>query len=166
MTTQNSRQYLRSLKTLHTALLLGMIAFSVTGVTLMMSASIFPEDNKSLHDIMKFVVPVVSVIAFLYSGILFKKKTDELKNGSNLSLGFRLNGYRTASLLRWVLLESAVFLSLIALLLTKEYYYAIFIFLLLVFFFLYAPSAEKIKTQLELNSQEQALLDDDYAEWM
>ena len=165
MATQNSRQYLRNLKMIHTTLLLGMIVFSVIGVTLMMSANIFSENNNRLHQVMQFVVPVVAIAAFLGSGVIFKKQTDELKNNPNLSLGYRLNGYRSASIVRWALLEGAVFVSLITLLLTKEYYYAIFIFLLLVFFFLYAPSAEKIKTQLELNSQEQALLDDEYGEF-
>lgn len=162
---QNSRQYLRSLKMVHTSLLIGMIIFSVIVVVLMMTASVFEENAASLHNIMKFFVPVVTIAAFLGSGVIFKKKIDALKQASGTSFRYRMEQYRTACIMRWAMLEGAVMLALVAQLLTKNYYYSIFIFLLLIFFFLYAPSAEKIKTQLELGSQEQAILDDEYGEW-
>jgi hypothetical protein len=162
---QTSGQYLRNIKMVHSSLLIGMIIFSVIVVVLMMTASLFEEDAASLHNIMRFVVPVVSVGAFIGSGILFKQKIDSVKQASGMSFGYRMDQYRSASIIRWAILEGAVMLALIAQLLTKNYYYSIFIFLLLVFFFLYAPSAEKIKSQLGLNSEEQAMLDDEYAEW-
>jgi hypothetical protein len=162
---QNSRQYLRSLKMIHSSLLIGMIVFSIIVVVLMMTASIFEDDAGSVHNIMKFLVPVITVAAFFGSGIIFKKKTDMLKQASGMGFRYRMEQYRSACMVRWAILEGAVMLALIAQLLTKNYYYTIFIFLLLIFFFLYAPTADKIKTQLDLNSNEQAMLDDEYTEW-
>jgi ABC-type protease/lipase transport system fused ATPase/permease subunit len=162
---QTSGQYLRNIKMVHSTLLIGMIIFSVIVVVLMMTMSLFEEDAASLHQVMKFVVPVISLAAFIGSGFLFKKKMDAVKQATGISFGYRMDQYRNASIVRWAMLEGAVMLALIAQLLTKNYYYSIFIFLLLVFFFLYAPSAEKIKTQLQLNSEEQAMLDDEYSEW-
>lgn len=159
----NSRQFLRSVKTLHTAMLIGMVIFTVVVVVIMTSTTIFGESAEVIHNVMKFVAPVVTVIAFLGSGIIFKQKVDAART-SNTSLRFRLEQYRTACIARWALLEAGVMTALVGLLLTKKYYYAIFIFLLLVFFFLYAPSPEKIKTQLDLNSADQAALDDEYAD--
>lgn len=159
----NSRQYLRTLKMMHTTMLIGMIVFTVVVVVMMTSTTIFGESADAIHNVMKFVAPLVAVATFLGSGVLFKQRIDSVRT-SNTTLRFRLEQYRTASIMRWAMLEGGVMTSLVGLLLTKNYYYAIFIFLLLVFFFLYAPSSEKIKTQLELNSADQAALDDEYAD--
>lgn len=159
----NSRQFIRSLKTLHTTMLIGMIIFTVVVVVLMTSTTLFGESADAIHNVMKFVAPLIAVFAFLGSGVLFKQRIDPVRT-SNTSLRFRLEQYRSACIIRWAMLEGGVMVALVGLLLTKNYYYAIFIFLLLVFFFLYAPSAEKVKTQLDLNTTDQALLDDDYAD--
>jgi hypothetical protein len=163
MQIQTSGQYLRNLKMLHTTLLVFMILFCIIVVVLMSTGSFIQDNGQQLHRVMQFVAPLTTLAAIAGSAIIFKKRTDALKD-SGLSLRFRLEKYRTACIMRWALLEGAVTVSLLAQLLTQQYYYSIFIFLLLVFFFLYAPSAEKIKMQLQLDGMEQARLDDVYQE--
>jgi hypothetical protein len=141
-----------------------MMLFAAVVVIMLGTKSITLNTGGKIHGILQFLVPVMCVAGFLGGNMLFKKKLDAI-NGHGGSLFRRLTDYRTASLLRWAMLEGPVILAVIGLMLTGKYiFYGPFIFLMLVFFLLYAPSEEKIKMQLQLNGQEQAVLDDEYAE--
>jgi hypothetical protein len=159
-----SAEYLRSLKSLHALLLAGIILFTILGAISVYMGAVDVSASSSVHKVLMFLVPVASVAGLLMANLLFKKKTDALRSAGSMSLRYRLEQFRSASLLRWALTEAPLMLAIIALILTGSYYYGIFIFLLLIFFILYAPSADKIKMQLELSSEEAALLDDGYAE--
>jgi hypothetical protein len=157
--------YLRTLKTLHTALLVGMILFASIAVILLGTGSFVVPQPDELHSIFRFVAPLMAVACFFGSTLLFKKKIDALNAKPQNNLGNKLRQYQAASILRWALLEAAVLTSIIALLLTGKYvYYGSIIFVLLVFFIMYAPTADKIPAQVQMSSQERQQFDDDLTE--
>jgi hypothetical protein len=157
-------QYMRNLKTVHRALLAGIVLFTIIAAVVVSQELMSFESGEKLHNIFKFIAPVFTVLAILAANLVFKKKTDELKQASNTTLRFRLEQYRAASMQRWATTELPLFFSIVALILTGEYYYGIFIFLVLVFFILYAPDAGKVSMHLQLGTTEAALLEDEYAE--
>jgi hypothetical protein len=165
MNPTTSGRYMRTLKTLHTVLLAGMMLFAAIAVILLGTKTFTGPEPGKMHDILKFLAPLAALSGFIGSTIIFKKQLDEINAALNSSLGQKLARYRTACIIRWALLEGPVILAVIGLLLTGNYYfYGPIIFLLLIFFLLYAPSEEKIKMQVKMSSAEQAVLDDNFGE--
>jgi hypothetical protein len=88
-------RYMRGLKTLHTALLAGMMLFAAVVVILLGTKSIKLGPGGNIHGILQFLVPVVCVAGFFGGNMIFKQKLDAI-NGHGGSLLRRLTDYRTA----------------------------------------------------------------------
>jgi hypothetical protein len=156
--------YLKSLAMLHKGLMGGVVLFSGMVVFLINKTSKPGQYNEPLHGIFQYVVPLVAVLGIVMSTLLYKRKLDAILEKPDAALSQKLIGYRTACLTRWAVLEAATLCSTIALFLTGRYYYIIFLFLLLLFFILYAPAKEQVIAHLQLNTNEQYILEDPYAE--
>ena len=155
--------YFRNLKLVHRVMLIMNILCSVLFAVIINVATPKLASTEALHNIMKYVIIAVVLLGFVGSNLHFVKKLIALKQ-SNTTLAYRLTAYRSASIIRWTLVEMPLIISNILLFITGSYYYIIYIFILLLFFIMYTPSKLQVMSYLNLSPNEQTLLDDDYNE--
>jgi divalent metal cation (Fe/Co/Zn/Cd) transporter len=156
--------YLKNLKKLHRAMLTGVVLISFTAIVIITKgAKLFPDQEK-WHNIGQYIAPILMLLGIVLSAILYQKQINAIVQKTDISLAQKLSDYRTASIIRWTCIEGAILVSVVLLFLTGNYYYLIFLFVLLVFFVMYTPSKDQIIAHLRLSSNEQNILNDEYAE--
>ncbi len=155
--------YFRNLKLVHRVMLIMNILCSVLFAVIINVASPKLASTEALHNIMKYIIIAIALICYVGSNYYFAKKIN-LLNNSIFTLAYRLTAYRSASIIRWTLVEMPLIISNILLFITGSYYYIIYIFILLLFFIMYTPSKLQVMSYLNLSPNEQTLLDDDYNE--
>jgi hypothetical protein len=147
---------LRAIQILYKALLVGQILFAAIALFVVESGR-FTLHNAELGNILLIVAVILSVggVAFSYS--LFEKRMEIVKQQNDLSS--KLEGYRAALIMQLGLSEFPALLAIIFYFITGNHAFLIIIILLLVNFLNLYPSRNKIVKQLELNSEEEAILE-------
>jgi hypothetical protein len=159
-----SKEYLKSLQILHKALLAGVILFSFVTIFLINKTGFAPKVNESFKTIGFVLVPLAAVIGLISSTFIFKKQVDKILLNTSMKLVNKLELYRAASIARWAFLEAPMLLATIFLFLTGSYYFIAVSFIILIFYIMYTPSVAQISNHLQLSSNEQMILEDEYGE--
>lgn len=154
MITQPPLSNIRTLKLLHSSLLVGQLVFAAIAVYLIYSKSFYPVFQKSE------IVTIVSsgVIGFACAFIIialqiYKKKVDEIKN-SDENISLKISRFRTVSIIRWAMIEAPAMLAIICYLLTGNQFLLIVIAIILFIFYYTKPSLAKVATELSMSEKE------------
>ena len=149
---QTASSYMRQLNILYAALALGQLIFFVVASQI---GGISPE----LHEMFRYIVPAVLVGAVLGASFLYMNRMTSIK--SDQSLSKKLDGYRTANILRWACLESGAMFSLVGYFLTGNVWYAYLFAAALLPFIINRPTLDKCMSQLPLTDREKLILQQD-----
>ncbi|MGZ2371423.1 hypothetical protein ACXR6G_16710 [Ancylomarina sp. YFZ004] len=160
---QTSKQYFKSLKVIHIALLLGQLAFA----TLAYIINFITPISNGMEDLNDIFLILVSVITFgsIAAGI-FITKSKLIAANEKPNLSDKLNDYRALTIARLALLEGPVFFAIISFLLTGNLIFLGFAGLILIIFIIQAPGKDKLINDLELTYAEKSLIEDPAARVM
>ncbi len=142
----------KALKVLFAALLAGQSIFAVLSVYFAMQRKL-ELHRHDLDNVFLIVLAIVATICVLAGNKIFKQKTESLKNQQR-PLTERFSEYRTASIIRWALLEGPCLFGIICLMLTANYYFLIVISILLLLFISTAPKKNKVCSDLGINAND------------
>lgn len=152
-----SREYFRTLMILHGAMCAGTVMCLGIMVLLRFSGAAVPDDAGLDHLLMPIAAMVV-VGGCIASHFLYSMR---LKPARSLpGLGEKLAAYRGLLLLRWALLEGPALFATVCFFLTGNQLLLAFAALPLLLLVLSRPTKERAATDLELNWEEKAILDD------
>jgi hypothetical protein len=148
--------FFKSLQVLHKALITGMMLFCAIAIVLMTMGK--APLTLTAYDRTLQVVAVLLGAGLPALGFsLFNKKLQSLDTAAPVAA--RVAGYRSATILRWMLIELPAFFATICFLLTGNYAFAALAIALVFVFAATNPSKTKIVFQLQLNEQEVAELE-------
>jgi len=140
------RNFIKTLSIVHFAMVLGPL---LTGVIFYMNTELIT--NGTQNDIFIYVFPLIALGGIFASKFLFNLFIKNLKNHETLQA--KLAGYQTASLIKFALIEGPAFLNIVWFSQTGNLLYLTIGGVLILFLFMQRPKAEKIETELELNSE-------------
>jgi hypothetical protein len=146
---------IKSLQVIHTAMLAGMVLFCMISAVIKLSGNkpVDPVLNKTLQ----VVVLVVSFVLIRTAFYLFNKQLRALE--PSFSPAEKFSVYRSASIIKWALIEGPVLFAAICFMLTRNYAFIALAFALVILFALQAPAKLKAMLQLQLSEQEFASLE-------
>lgn len=147
---------LKNLKQIYYALLSGILLISAT-ITIVTNGSTETLSIPMLR-IIKYAAPLFSVVCILLSSLLYKKIIDNT-TAVQSGLQEKLNGYKSACICRWAILEAGIIFNIVLYCITNYNYYLVIAFFILVFFILYAPSKAQAQNHLRLSEAEQRSLE-------
>jgi hypothetical protein len=150
------RQQIKSLVLLYTATLAAMIMFLAV-VFFMHYTKNLDLKTEGLDTVFMVLVPLISVAAMLGSRKIFNLRMSQARQKTGLF--DKLIIYKQASITRNALIEFPAFLAIVAFLLTANYLFTGFAALMTLVFVTVRPGLYRIGTELELNSDERALLE-------
>lgn len=153
---QNFKQYFNILRILHLSLLATVVAFGVAVQFVLLPTGSFGSIENSGLYVNLAAGYMVFAIAIGYW--LFGNQMKNAKAGNNLS--DKLHTYRSASIIRWALLEGAALAALVFYLLCGSVVLLAVAGISLVVFLLLHPNVMRLKIDLDLSPAELARLDD------
>jgi hypothetical protein len=147
----------KMLKVLHTALLMGMIVFSVIAIVLV-QRNLVPASGETLERTLQVVCILVSGVGLLAGFNLFKKKMMAARNDTGPGEQ-RMDLYRAACILWWAMIEGPGLLAIIGYILTHNFaFFALGVFHITCLF-VFSPRKANIVVLLNLSSEEVARLE-------
>ena len=141
---------IKQLKIIFFVLAIGQITYFVVTLILIQSEKV--TLNKDFSTVGGFIVPVIVIILVVASRLLYNKLINSKTAGTTHQE--KLLTYRTGSILKFVLLEGANFLSITFYLLTGDFLYAAMFVIIIAIFFANFPSREKFISEFGLSSYE------------
>ncbi|AFL81815.1 hypothetical protein Aeqsu_2355 [Aequorivita sublithincola DSM 14238] len=139
------KSFLRTFKLIHTALTAGVLVF---GVMMFLQTKNQQLNLNYTGDVMYFVVPFMAVAGILAGNYLYGNMLKGL--ASMKTLREKLNGFQSASVIRYALLEGPAFLGIVAFMNEGNQYYLIFSVLLLGWLIMQRPTKDKVESDLKL----------------
>ncbi|MFA5574062.1 MAG: hypothetical protein WC994_03295 [Brumimicrobium sp.] len=139
-----SREYLNSVSLIYYVLMAGIIMFSGVVYFLLIDQTQGISDE-NFYNIAIYLVPIMSIGTFIAGKILAKQINQKNKNKS---WGERLDGYKTASLIKVATLEGSALFSIVCALLTNQIKFLLFAVILLLIMFWERPSEGNIRKSL------------------
>ncbi len=157
-----SKEYFKSLTVIHAALLFGQILFGGVAFGLNTSGQLqLGEELKDLTSIFNILIPFLVIGGVFGSTLLSKNRLKTIREKKDLKE--KLGDYRTLQVLKLALLEVPSFFALVCYLVTGNFMFLAFSAIIIVVFFINRPSKARAIYELELNSEEKALIDEDDA---
>ncbi|MGB0931162.1 MAG: hypothetical protein ACPGVB_10320 [Chitinophagales bacterium] len=156
-----SKQYFKNLQIIFFALLFGQIWFAVCAYFINFYADGFDNSDASFTQILQIIAVVLAVSSLLISTQVSKAFINKAKGEKTLKK--KLESYRSASIIKYALLEGPSLISSTFLLLTGDLFFFIISLLIIAIFFIHKPSKEKTIADLGLHYTEQDLLKDENA---
>lgn len=141
---QNSS--LTVLNTIFFGLLMGQVIFGVIAYVMLTENQYFSLSKDTAF----FAVVCCVAVLGIYAGqFLFKKQLEKVHSAETLQK--KINGYQTALIVKWALIEGHSLLALVAFLVTNNLLFFIVFICLVSFFFFQKPTKEKLIFDLELS---------------
>jgi hypothetical protein len=145
-----SKEYFNALNIMYISLILGQVFFAVITVFLNLNGLIsfnFEESKLAL-----VLIAIILAFSGIYgSNYVFKIRLNNIKQTAGLFN--KLIEYRSASILKWAILEAPSFLAIIGYFLTGDMTFIIITIAIIAFFAMNRPSPEKTCIELELDTQ-------------
>lgn len=148
-----SSGYFKSLKILHTALVVGFTMFVIIVFFLVYTKSSPGLNDESLERTFQVVSVVLTALALLIGFRLFRKRLMDVRH-STAATEERLNKYRAAAIGWWAMIEGPGLLAIIFFFLTHSYAFLALAGFHLLLLAIFAPRKENIIMLLNLSSQE------------
>jgi len=140
---------------MHKAFLLGMVLFvaMATFVKTMGFASASIDFDRKLQVVALILAAGLPAIGFS----MFNKRLAAIEPGADLKA--KLDSYKSATILRWALIEAPALFSIVCFLLTGNYAYTALAVALIFLFAATNPSKTKVVFQLKLSDKEVAAIE-------
>ncbi len=146
------KNFIKSLKTMHLFLVAGLSIFTIWVIFQINSFNTSTNgDNVYLY-----LVPVLALLGYFGSQLIFKKMTTRIKLESQLA--DKLKKYQSALHLKYALIEIPAFLGLFVYFNTGNALPVLISVCLLVYLFVQKPNKENIVNSLPLTSEEKTLV--------
>ncbi|WP_291867459.1 hypothetical protein [Maribacter sp.] len=142
------KSFLKTLSFLHLSLVIGLILFA--GIAYSQSNSITVEPAPKSFFL--YLVPIVAIIGYFGSQFVFKKMLLTIK--LNTTLEEKLKKYKSASHIKFFLIEIPALVSIYAFYTTNNALPLVIAVCLIAYLYVQKPSLDKIKTELALHSDE------------
>lgn len=136
---------LKSLMLIHIALIIGQVIFAVIAVVLNGSTVINLQPE---NDLFFFIIPAFALTSMLAGNLVFKKLLENAKNQSSEEL--KLNGYRSAMIVRYALTEAASLFAIVVYFLQGNLFYILIAGFVIVYFITIRPTQGKAEFDLDL----------------
>lgn len=142
------KSFLKTLTFLHLSLVIGLVLFSAIAYSQSTNISVEPESG----NIFLYFVPVLAIIGYFGSQFFYKKMLNNIDTNSTLEE--KLKKYKTASHVKFLLIEFPALFSIFAFYTTANALPLVIAVCLIIYLYVQRPSSDKIKTELVLNSEE------------
>ncbi|MDG1572007.1 hypothetical protein OZ410_06745 [Robiginitalea sp. M366] len=149
-------KWLQTQRLVHMGLVLGLGA----SIVFLNMDNIPDVDFQSLDYLFPYGVPVLAAAGILLGAFLFRRQMVPLRKAGELDN--KLNGYGTASLIRWGLVEGPAFLANIAAGNEGNAAYLILAVVLLLYIVTLAPTRQRVLNDLQLNPEQQRAFEADF----
>lgn len=151
------REYFRQLNVLFIAFVSGIILFLVTGYIVVY----FQEPlNPEYADFLIFGAPLSGIALIMLGYRLFLGRVKNARSAEKLFV--KMEGYRSAMVLRLILLDGAAFVQIIAYIMTGERVYPFLCMGILTVFILTKPGLERFISESQLGEVEAKVMRDHY----
>lgn len=140
--------FLRTISIIHLALVAGVLAFGLV--------MFFITPNQKLDftyngDVMFFIVPILAIGGIIVGDFIFRKNINVL--AAKHTLREKLEGYLTASIIKYALLEGPALFALVNFMNDDNQYYLITAIFLLGWLIMQRPTRDKIESDLMLEGK-------------
>jgi hypothetical protein len=152
----NVKSYFKTLNLLFYALLAGQLSFAFIVLILTFSGSW--HSTIDTNNIYYFVVLMVVAGVYYGGNFLYKSMMQKIKTKESLINKF--DQMRIAFILKFTLLETASFISIVFYLLTMDYMFLIVALLVIFLFFISRLNKEQIITDMNLSDDEKLIIQD------
>jgi len=142
------KTFLKTLSFLHLSLVIGLILFSILAFTQTNGISLEPQPKNGLL----YIVPILAIVGYFGSQTLYKKMLSGIKTDS--SLEEKLKKYKSASHIKFFLLEIPALFSIYTFYSTSNALPLVIAVCLIIYLYVQKPSVDKIKTELNLSSND------------
>ncbi len=155
-TGQTSRAYFWVLTIVHLALIAGQVVFAIIALFLTLNKKIELGDPEFMKTF-RYIVPIIAAAGILASLILYVIKVKQINAADSLKM--KMTSYRGILIMRYAFLEGPSFLAGFAFMFTSDVIYLGIMLLMILSLVFWRPSRTKIVTDLNLNPQETATLE-------
>jgi len=157
---QTSKQYFKNLQILHGALLFGQLSF--LGLAYFIHSMVGGDENLfGFVFTAQLIVGILALSSLLITTQVTKSQLQSIKQKTTLKE--KLEGYRSALLLKYALLEGPSLFASVCLLLSGHIFFLAMAVLIIVVFFIQKPTKAKTIADLELSHKDQELLQNEEA---
>jgi hypothetical protein len=157
-TKQSSKDYFKAMHIMFFALLAGQVMFALIVLIFSQMGIIAGGFDNSVTNIF-FAVNILFIGSCLYaSNFVFQNKMKSIYAMAPLSS--KLVEYRSASIIKWALLEGPSFLSIIFAFLTGNLIFLGLAVMVMIYFLTMKPGAEKAATEMGLDFEQKNQLSD------
>ena len=140
--------YIKSLKIIHLALVIGQIMFLVISVIINRMIGPMYSGDKSMNTLLFYVVPLLTIGCVVVSMMFYKSKISQVHESDDLDI--KLSVYRSANIIRFALLETPSFLAILAYLFSGNWIFLMYMVIIVVFFFVFRPTIENFSKEMKL----------------
>ena len=144
---------IKALSILHLALFTGQVLFAGIAYYLGASKIFIPSLNIESSPMIVISMGGLAVVFIVLAFSLFSKKTESIRMNAG-EISEKLTAYRSASIVRWAMLEAPNLLTIICFLLTGKQPLLLIILTLLAVFFYTKPVAAKVGADLGITEQD------------
>jgi len=152
-----SKEYFQTLQIIHLALLAGPVFFGVVTFVLNRSGKLNSGSNE-LRDIFIYIVPLFVIGGIFIGHSLFNSMLRTAKSLGNLS--DKMNGYRSALIIRYAFLEGPAYFAIVVYFLTGDLLFLAMAGLIILIFLTIKPTPGKASKDLNLNLNDKQSIDD------
>ena len=142
-------KFVQTLTIIYMALLSGLLLF-IGFVFFQFEGGMTPTFDSS--DTLLLIYPVVAIGAILLSQVIYKKLLTTAKNKSGLKS--KLQGYQTASIVKFALIEGPAFFGIVLTMVTGNTAFIAIAGVLVIFLLLQKPSQAKVENDLDLRGDD------------
>ncbi|MEO6135799.1 MAG: hypothetical protein ABIP35_11645 [Ginsengibacter sp.] len=145
----NKTPEIKTMVILHSALLFGQVLFiTVASIVVFFSQTIDPVLADYSYELIVISL-IAGLVSFMISKTVFQKKLNNIKQGQ-ITIQEKVEYYRSASILRWAIIEAATLLTIVLFLLTQHYFIMAIASALIIIFFSKRPSLEMVAADLSI----------------
>ena len=146
----NIKNQFSTIMIIYSAILIGLLFFG--GFSYYLVENNIIESNQDSDGVFRILIPIIGIISMFLSFKLYNSRISNSEKYKELSE--KLLQYRSIKIMQWAILEGASFLSLVAFLLTGNYFYVIVLLFLIGFIVLVRPSKENFINDFQVEGIE------------
>ncbi len=139
----------KALNILHKTLLMGQIIFVAISIFIVYNKMIV-SPAKEMDKLFQIITIVLAAAGYFAGSAFFKKKLIQMEELQS-SAKEKFEIYRSASIIKWSLLEGPCIFSIISFVLTANYAFLALAFVLILLFTIESPTKTKVALQLGIS---------------
>jgi len=154
---QNSaKEYFKLITIIHSALVLGVILFGAV-ICLFIVDFQHTDTESELANLFVYLVPGLIMVGIVASNVIFRIKLNTLIDCEDLKT--KMEVYRRASIIRYAFIQGPALFALMVIFLTSDINYLVYAGLMIVLLIIKRPTMKLAVSELRLDQQEIALLE-------